>query len=276
MKANTIILNNGIEMPRIGFGTWPLKGENASQAVTQAIEIGYRLIDTAARYENEEAIGKSIQQLPINREELFITSKLRGSQHGYYETIKAFHQTLKRLQLEYLDLYLIHWPNPSKNRYIDSWKAFVTLYNQGLIRAIGVSNFKPLHLSRLIDETGVIPALNQIQLNPMTPQKQLQQWCDRYQITCQSWSPLGRGSMIDHPLLKAIAKIHHKSPAQIILRWHLQNNLAIIPKSATSIRMIENLDIFNFTLTDQDIRAIGTLERQSHSKLFDPDFYTEE
>lgn len=276
MLTNTITLNNGVTMPTIGFGTWPLIGEECTQAVTTALESGYKLIDTAAKYANEAAVGKGIKQSKIARETLFITSKLRGSEHGYDKTIKAFYQTLKELQLDYLDLYLIHWPLPSKGLYVDTWKALVTLYNKGLIKAIGISNFKIAHLSRIIDETGVIPAVDQIQLSPYLPQEETRHWLKQYNIVCQDWSPLGRGTELLNDLrIQKIANKHQKTPAQVVLRWHIQLGNAVIPKSSNPKRMAENLNIFNFELDKQDMLLISTLNQHKAPKQ-DPDTYIEE
>lgn len=276
MLSKTITLNNGVKMPTIGSGTWPLLGNECTQTVTTAIKQGFRLIDTAAKYGNEQAVGKGIKQSKIAREELFITSKLRGSAHGYQKTIDAFYQTLKDLQLDYLDLYLIHWPLPSQNLYVETWKAFVTLYNKGLIKAIGVSNFKIAHLSRIIDETGVIPAVDQIQLSPYLPQEETRLWLAKYNIVCQAWSPLGRGTdLLNTSVITKIAAKHNKTPGQIVLRWHLQLGNSIIPKSSHPKRMQENLNIFDFELDREDMVLISTLDKHIKPKQ-DPDTYTEE
>lgn len=276
MNTKLIALNNGVKIPAVGFGTWPLIGEACTNAVATAIEKGYRLIDTAARYENEEAVGKGIKQSKVNRSELFITSKLRGAAHGYQSTLDAFYQTLEKLQLDYLDLYLIHWPLPQKNLYVETWKAFITLYNKGLIKAIGVSNFKIAHLCRIIDETNVIPAVNQIQLSPYLPQTETRQWLNRYNITCQDWSPLGRGSgLLNTPILLKLAAKHGKTTAQIVLRWHLQLGNSVIPKSSNPLRMVENLNIFDFSLDKEDMLLISTLDKHI-APTQDPDTYSEE
>lgn len=276
MLTNTITLNNGVIMPTVGFGTWPLMGEECTQAVSNALESGYLLIDTAAKYENEVAVGKGIKQTKIARETLFITSKLRGSEHGYDKTIKAFYKTLNDLQVDYLDLYLIHWPLPSKGLYVETWKALVTLYNKGLIRAIGTSNFKIAHLSRIIDETGVIPAVDQIQLSPYLPQEETRHWLKPYDITCQDWSPLGRGTELLNDLrIRKIADKYQKTPAQVVLRWHIQLGNAVIPKSSNPKRMVENLNIFNFELDKQDMLLISTLNQHKAPKQ-DPDTHIEE
>lgn len=276
MSTKTITLNNGLKMPIVGFGTWPLTGENCTTTVATAIKNGYRLIDTAAKYENEEAVGEGIKLSKIDRETLFITSKLRGAAHGYQSTIDAFYQTLEKLQLDYLDLYLIHWPLPKKDLYVDTWKAFITLYNQGLIKAIGVSNFKIAHLARIIDETGVIPAVDQIQLSPYLPQVETRQWLKKYNIICQDWSPLGRNSsLLSDQTLIQIAKKHSKTTAQIVLRWHIQIGNGVIPKSVNPERMRQNLDIFDFTLDANDLLLLSTLDKHIPPAQ-NPDIYTEE
>ena len=276
MQIPTIALNNGITLPAIGFGTWPLKSQACTKAVSTAIEKGYRLIDTAAKYDNEAAIGKAIKQTKIAREDLFVTSKVRGSEHGYTKTINAFQHTLKDLQLDYLDLYLIHWPLPSKDLYVETWQALITLYNNGLVRAIGTSNFKIAHLSRIIDETGVIPAVNQIQLSPYLPQQEIRHWLKQYHIICQDWSPLGKGTeLLNDIRIRQLAHKHQKTPAQIVLRWHIQLGNSVIPKTSTPNRMVENLDIFNFVLDKDDMLLISTINQHSAPKQ-DPDTYIEE
>ena len=276
MLTQTTTLNNGVIMPLVGAGTWPLKGEECINTVSTAIASGFRLIDTAARYENEKEVGKGINRSQIDRNQLFITSKLRGSAHGYKKTIEAFYKTLDDLQVDYLDLYLIHWPLPSKDLYIETWKALITLHNKQLIRSIGVSNFKIAHLSRIIDETAVIPAVNQIQLSPYLPQEEIRQWMRKYNITCQDWSPLGRGTdLLTHKAICHIANKHHKTPAQIILRWHLELGNSVIPKSSNPVRQKENLAIFDFSLDGQDRLLISTLNRHTPPTQ-NPDTYIEE
>lgn len=276
MLKQTTKLNNGVIMPLIGAGTWPLKGDECINVVSSAIKSGFRLIDTAARYENEKEVGIGIKCSQIDRHQLFITSKLRGSAHGYKKTIDAFYKTLDDLQLDYLDLYLIHWPLPSKALYVETWEAMITLHNKKLIRAIGVSNFKISHLSRIIDETAVIPAVNQLQLSPYLPQNETRQWMKRYNILCQDWSPLGRGTdLLTNQIICQIANKHHKTPAQVILRWHLELGNSVIPKSSNPNRQKENLDIFNFSLDPHDMELISTLNRHLPPTQ-DPDNYIEE
>ncbi|MFJ4682299.1 aldo/keto reductase [Streptomyces sp. NPDC091377] len=259
-KVPPIILNNGVEMPQLGFGVWQVPDAEAETAVATALEAGYRSVDTAAVYGNEEGTGRALAASGIPREDLFVTTKVWNSDHGYDATLRAFDTSLERLGLEYLDLYLIHWPAPAHDRYIDTYKAFETLYADGRVRAIGVSNFQPEHLERLIGETSVIPAVDQIELHPHLQQHAARAYHAEQGIATEAWSPLGSGKgLLQVPALVAIGQKHNRSPAQIVLRWHLQLGNIVIPKSVTPSRIRENLDVFDFGLDEEDLAAISAL-----------------
>ncbi|MEV4312512.1 aldo/keto reductase [Actinocrispum sp. NPDC049592] len=255
----TVKLNNGIEMPQLGFGVFQVPQQETYDAVAAALEAGYRSIDTAAAYGNEEGVGKAIAGVP--REELFITTKLWNSDQGYDETLRAFDRSLGLLGLEQLDLYLIHWPAPANDKYVDSWKAINKLLGEGRIRAAGVSNFQPAHLERLIDEVGLVPTVNQVELHPYLQQAELRAVHDRLGIATEAWSPLGKGGdVLKEAVVTAIAGKHGRTPAQVILRWHLQIGNIVIPKSVTPSRMAENIDVFGFRLDEADLAEMSTLD----------------
>ncbi|WP_306191222.1 MULTISPECIES: aldo/keto reductase [unclassified Streptomyces] len=259
-KVPPIILNNGVEMPQLGFGVWQVPDDEAERAVAAALEAGYRSIDTAAIYGNEEGTGRGIAASGIPREELFVTTKLWNSDQGYDATLRAFDASLAKLGLEYLDLYLIHWPLPSRGRYADSYKAFEKLLADGRVRAIGVSNFLPEHLEHLIAETSVIPAVNQIELHPHMQQHASRAFHAEQGIATEAWSPLGQGKgLLEVPALVAIAQKHNRTPAQVVLRWHVQLGNIAIPKSVTPARIRENIDVFDFSLDEEDLAAISAL-----------------
>jgi diketogulonate reductase-like aldo/keto reductase len=259
-KVPPIILNNGIEMPQLGFGVWQVPDDEAEQAVATALESGYRSIDTAAIYGNEEGTGKAIATSGIPREDLFVTTKLWNSDQGYDSTLRAFDTSLEKLGLDYLDLYLIHWPLPSRGKYIDTYKAFEKLYSDGRVKAIGVSNFYPEYLERLIEATSVIPAVNQIELHPQLQQHAVREYHAQQGIATEAWSPLGSGKgLLEVPAIVAIAQKHNRTPAQIVLRWHIQQGNVVIPKSVTPSRIRENIDVFDFSLDAEDIAAISAL-----------------
>ncbi|MEU4658301.1 aldo/keto reductase [Streptomyces sp. NPDC023723] len=255
-----IILNNGVEMPQLGFGVWQVPDDEAETAVATALKAGYRSIDTAAIYGNEKGTGKGIAAAGLPREDLFVTTKLWNSDQGYDSTLRAFDASLAKLGLDYVDLYLIHWPMPDRGRYVDTYKAFEKILADGRARAIGVSNFLPDHLDRLIAETSVIPAVNQIELHPHLQQHALREYHAEQGIATEAWSPLGSGKgLLEVPAIVAIGQKHGRSPAQVVLRWHLQTGNVVIPKSVTPSRIKENIDVFDFSLDDEDLAAISAL-----------------
>ncbi|MGW0930142.1 aldo/keto reductase [Streptomyces sp. NPDC002644] len=260
-KVPPIVLNNGVEMPQLGFGVWQIPDDEAERAVATALEAGYRSIDTAAAYGNERGTGKAVAASGIPREEVFVTTKLWNSDQGYDSTLRAFDTSLKKLGLDYVDLYLIHWPMPMRGTFVETYKAFEKLYADGVIRAIGVSNFLPEHLRTLMDATSVVPAVNQIELHPHLQQGEARAFHADHGIATEAWSPLGAGKgLLEVPAIAAVAQKHGRTPAQVVLRWHLQTGNVVIPKSATPSRIKENFDVFGFTLDDEDLAAIRALD----------------
>jgi len=259
-KVPPIILNNGVEMPQLGFGVWQVQDDEAERAVATALEAGYRSIDTAAAYGNEEGTGRAIAASGLPREDVFVTTKLWNSDHGYDATLRAFDTSLTKLGLDYVDLYLIHWPLPARDTYVDTYKALEKLYADGRARAIGVSNFLPEHLRRLTAETSVIPAVNQIELHPHLQQHAAREYHAELGIATEAWSPLGQGKgLLEVPAIVAIGQKHNRTPAQVVLRWHIQQGTIVIPKSVTPSRIKENIEVFDFHLDDEDLAAIGAL-----------------
>ena len=265
-----LTLNDGRQLPQIGFGTWPLDDAQAQTAVQAALACGYRLIDTAARYGNETGVGRGIADSGVARDQVQLTSKLRGSEHGFDSTLRAFDATLAALGTDYLDLYLIHWPLPMRDLYVDTWRAFVRLRDEGRIGSIGVSNFQPAHIERLRAETGVLPAVNQIELHPDFTQAGLRAWHAQQGIAIECWSPLGRGEVLKDATVARIAQKHGRAAAQILLRWHVQHGLVAIPKSQDPERMRQNLDLFDFALDAEDLGALALLDGD-HRQGGDPD-----
>ncbi|WP_307842389.1 aldo/keto reductase [Streptomyces sp. RK75] len=256
----TTTLNNGVTMPQLGFGVWQVPADEAATAVTTALESGYRSIDTAAAYENEEGVGRAIAQSGLPRDELFITTKLWNAEQGYDTALRAFDASLDRLGLDFVDLYLIHWPMPDVDKYEDSWRAFEKIYADGRARAIGVSNFQPTHLNRLIQLGGTVPAVNQIELHPRLQQSVPRAFHADHGIATEAWSPLGQGGdLLDDPALGEIAAKHGKTVAQVVLRWHLQLGNVAIPKSVTPARVRENIAVFDFELSGEDMARIAEL-----------------
>jgi len=259
---NTVTLNNGVKMPQLGLGVWRVPEEEAAAVVKKAIEVGYTSIDTAAIYKNETGVGKAVKQAGVNREDLFITSKVWNTDQGYDKTIAAFEASLERLGMDYLDLYLIHWPMPNSDMYIDTYKALEKLYRDGRVRAIGVSNFEPEHLQRLMKETEIKPVLNQVECHPYFAQNELKQFCKQHNIFVEAYSPLDQGGdVLTNEAVTTIAQKHGKTPAQVVLRWHLQNDTITIPKSVTPSRIEENFQVFDFELTTEDMTAINVLDQ---------------
>lgn len=262
MQIPTITTNNGLKLPAIGFGTYRLKGALGVNAITSALNIGYRLLDTAFNYENEGTVGTAIKRSGIPREQIIISSKLPGRHHHYQEALKTIQESLYRAGLDYYDLYLIHWPNPKRGLYLEAWQALITAQKMGLIREIGVSNFLPEHIDHLIEQTGVIPAVNQIELHPYFSERQLRKYDQQHQIVTWAWSPLGRANAVlkDH-IIAGIAQDFNRSISQVILRWETQIGVLPIPKSAHSIRQLENYQIFDFELSPTQVQTISNLDR---------------
>ncbi|MEU2083817.1 aldo/keto reductase [Streptomyces albus] len=267
----TITLNNGVEMPQLGFGVWQVPPQEAATAVTAALEAGYRSIDTAAAYENEEGVGRALADSGLARDEVFVTTKLWNAEQGYDSTLRAFDASLARLGLDVVDLYLIHWPMPQVDKYVDTWRAFEKIYSEGRARAIGVSNFQPAHLNRLNELGGTVPAVNQIELHPRLQQSVPRAYHADHGIVTEAWSPLGQGGdLLDDPTLGELAAEHGKTVAQVVLRWHLQLGNVVIPKSVTPSRIRENIDVFDFELTGEDMARIAELNTDTRLG-FDPD-----
>lgn len=270
----TVSLRHGATMPRLGLGTWQMNDAQAESLVARAIEIGYRLVDTAENYQNERGVGRGVRASGVPREELFVTSKFNRRWHGVELVAEAFERSAERLGLDYLDLFLIHWPNPDQDRYVEAWKGLTRLLEGGRVRAIGTSNFKPAHLARLLDETGVVPDVNQIELNPTVTRKGPRAFHEKHGIVTESWSPLGGhgANVLREPRITEMAERYAKTPAQIVLRWHMELGLVTIPKSSHPSRMRENIDIFDFALSPTDVRAISGLDR-GESAAMDSDTF---
>ncbi|MGA4985804.1 aldo/keto reductase [Streptomyces cellulosae] len=267
-------LNDGTTIPAIGLGTWPMDDAEAERAVTTALHAGYRLIDTAANYRNETGVGRAVAGAGVPREEIVLTTKLPGRHHGYEETLASFEESRARLGLDHVDLYLIHWPLPRVDKYVDSWKAMIKLREDGLVRSIGVSNFTPAHVERLEKETGVLPSVNQVELHPFFPQEELRAHHADKGVLVESWSPLGRGSqLLDDLAVAAVADAHGVTPAQAVLRWHVQLGAVPVPKSSDPERQRANLDVFGFELDDAQMR---TLSDRAHRRIGgDPEVHEE-
>jgi 2,5-diketo-D-gluconate reductase A len=260
-QVPNIDLHNGESIPQLGFGVFQVPPEDTVEAVTHAFETGYRHIDTAKAYGNEAEVGQAFRASGLDREEVFITTKCFNDDHGYEEAIKAGKRSLEQLELDHIDLYLIHWPVPSQDKYVETWKAFVELQKQGIVRSIGVSNFQQPHLERIVEETGVTPVVNQIELHPRLQQPGLRREHAELGIHTEAWSPLAQGAVLDDPEITAIAEEHGKTPGQVVLRWHVQLGNIVFPKSVTPDRIRENFEIFDFHLSEDEMGRIEALDR---------------
>lgn len=253
-------LNDGMKIPSLGFGTWKINNLAGPEIIKAALGVGYRLIDTASVYENEAGVGLGIKESGMSREEIFLTTKVWNTDQGYDSTLRAMDLSLKRLDTHYVDLYLIHWPKVNSDKYIPTWKALNRLRSEGLARSIGVSNFNEAQLVHLMEETGIKPAVNQIELHPFFQQEELIEFHKKHNILTQAWSPLARGNFQSNKLLIEMGERYHKTPAQIVLRWHLENGFNAIPKTIETKRMIENTDILNFFLKEADLKILKSLD----------------
>lgn len=252
-------MNDGNSIPQVGLGVWQTPPEDTERAVATALEAGYRHIDTAAAYRNEREVGEALKKSGLPRDQVFITTKLWNSDQGYDSTLRAFDKSMDRLGLDSLDLYLIHWPMPAKGAFVETFKAFADLREQGRIRSIGVSNFEPEHLRELVDATGIVPAVNQIELHPLLQQEELREMHAQMGIATEAWSPLGQGSLLSNDTVVSVAEAHGKTPAQVLIRWHMQLGNIVIPKSVTPERIVSNFDVFDFELSEQDMASVSTL-----------------
>ncbi|MEH6991468.1 aldo/keto reductase [Neobacillus drentensis] len=259
---NFVTLNNGVKMPQLGFGVWQVPDDQATEAVEIALKVGYTSIDTAMIYKNEKGVGRAIAESSIPREELFITTKVWNADQGFDKTLRAFDESLDRLGLDYVDLYLIHWPTPNFDQYVDTYKALEKLYHDGRVKAIGVCNFEIEHLERILKECEVVPVLNQVECHPYLAQHELKEFCVKHNIFVEAWSPLDQGGeVLQDEVIQTIAASHSKTSAQVVLRWHLQNNTIVIPKSVTPSRIEENFNVFDFELSTNEIDQINKLNR---------------
>jgi 2,5-diketo-D-gluconate reductase A len=255
-----ITLNDGARIPQVGLGVWQTPNDEAAPAVKAALDAGYRHVDTAAVYENEEGVGEGIRQSGLSRSDIFLTTKLWNNDQGYEQTLKAFEASLKRLGTDYVDLYLIHWPSAHRGLFVDTWKALVKLKEEGRAKSIGVSNFYPEHIEKIVAETGVTPVINQIELHPDFQQRETRAFHEKHKIATQSWSPLGQGKLLGHPVIAEIAQKLGRTPAQVIIRWHIDNGLVVIPKSVTPSRIVENFKVFDFQLSPEDLQKLNSLD----------------
>jgi 2,5-diketo-D-gluconate reductase A len=253
-------LGGGEEIPQLGFGVFQVPPEDTPEVVVRAFETGYRHVDTAAAYQNEAGVGQAFRASGLERDEVFVTTKCSNDDHGYEEAKHALRSSLDQLDMTHVDLYLIHWPVPAQDRYVETWKAFIEMQEEGLTRSIGVSNFQPAHLARLEDETGVTPAVNQVELHPRLQQPGLRREHADRGILTEAWSPLAQGEVLDDPVITAIAEAKGRTPGQVVLRWHLQLGNVVIPKSVTPKRIEENFDVFGFELSDEDMEQIESLD----------------
>ncbi len=261
----TVTLNNGIEMPQLGYGVFQVPDAETTAAVAAALDAGYRSIDTAAIYGNEAGVGRALSQSGIDRSDLFVTSKVWIADHGYDAALRAYDESLERLGLDHLDLYLIHWPTPALGTYAETWRALEKLYADGRVRAIGVSNFEPQHLERISSDGGIVPVVNQVELHPALQNRAVAAANTERGIVTEAWSPLAQGAVLGDASVVDIADRHGKTPAQVVLRWHLQQGRVVIPKSVTPARIAQNLDVFDFVLDAAELATIDALERDGRT-----------
>jgi 2,5-diketo-D-gluconate reductase A len=261
-----IELNDGFLMPQLGFGVWQIENGEVGKAVSAALEAGYRLIDTAQGYDNEPGVGKALRDTGLDRSGVFVTTKLRTKASGLDGAIAGVHASLEALQLDYIDLMLIHWPTPALDTYVDTWKGLIEARADGLVRSIGVSNFLEEHLARIISETGVLPAVNQVETHPYFQQRPMRERLTYYGIIHEAYSPLGSGAVLDDQTIGTIAKGHDRSAAQVIIRWHIQRGSVVIPKSDTPDRIRENIDVFDFTLSEEEVAMIERLDKSPQGR----------
>jgi len=261
MTVPSLTLHDGVEIPQLGFGVFQVPPEETQEVVEHALEAGYRHVDTAAAYRNEKGVGTAIAASGLPREDVFVTTKLWNSQQGYDSTLAAFDASLGRLGFDYVDLYLIHWPVPTEDRFVDTWRAFERIRDDGRVRTIGVSNFRVEDLERLRAETETLPTINQVELHPRLQQAELRAWHGEHRVATEAWSPLAQGDLLDDETVVRVAERHGRTPAQAILRWHLQLGNVVIPKSATPERIRENIELFDFELSDEDMEAFRALDR---------------
>lgn len=255
-----VTLSDGVEIPQLGFGVFQVPPDDTAEVATRAFQAGYRHIDTASAYQNEAEVGQAFKASGLDRDDVFITTKCFNNDHGFEQAKKAFRTSLDRLELEYLDLYLIHWPVPAHDKYVDTWKAFIDLQSDGLVRSIGVSNFQPTHLRRLVHDTGVTPSVNQVELHPRFQQAGLRREHEELGVVTEAWSPLAQGAVLDDPVIERLAEAHGKTPGQVVIRWHLQLGNVVIPKSVTPERIEENFDVFGFHLSNDEMAEIEQLD----------------
>lgn len=258
--APRLSLDDGATIPQLGYGLYKVPPSDTARLCRDAIAIGYRHLDTAAFYGNEEAVGEAVRDAPVPRDELYVTSKVWKDDNGYDTTLRAFDRSMALLGLDRLDLYLIHWPAPSTDRYVDTWRALIRLQEEGRVRSIGVANFHAHHIERIVAETGVKPVVNQVELHPWLPQTELREFDERHDIRTEAWSPLARGRILGTPLLDDLADKHGRTPAQIVLRWHIELGNIVIPKASSPERLRENLDVFDFALDPEDLASMASLE----------------
>jgi diketogulonate reductase-like aldo/keto reductase len=259
-KVPTITLRDGAEIPQLGFGVFQVPPEDTADVTTRALQAGYRHVDTASAYGNEAGVGQALQAAGLERDEVFVTTKCFNDQQGHEQAWQALRESLDRLELDYVDLYLIHWPVPSRGLYVETWKAFIEMQEQGLTRSIGVSNFQPAHLRDIIEQTDVTPVVNQIELHPRFQQHGLRRGHEELGIVTEAWSPLAQGAVLDDPAIVEIAEAHDRTPGQVVIRWHLQLGNVVFPKSVTQERIEQNFDVFGFHLSDDEMERIDELD----------------